>query len=37
MGSFLHFQDCGGFPGWLMDQHSMARKSSPENDANSKE
>ncbi|KAI9322100.1 glycoside hydrolase superfamily [Dichotomocladium elegans] len=29
--------DSGGFPGWLGTMYSMARKSSPENDANSRE
>ncbi|KAI9497041.1 beta galactosidase [Zychaea mexicana] len=29
--------DCGGFPGWLVNQYDMARKSNPENDANSAE
>ncbi|KAI9494124.1 glycoside hydrolase superfamily [Zychaea mexicana] len=29
--------DAGGFPGWLMNMSSVARKSTPENNANSKE
>ncbi|KAI8137253.1 glycoside hydrolase superfamily [Fennellomyces sp. T-0311] len=29
--------DCGGFPSWLMNMQSPARKSNPENDAASKE
>ncbi|KAI8137250.1 glycoside hydrolase superfamily [Fennellomyces sp. T-0311] len=29
--------DCGGFPSWLMDMASPARKSNPENDENCRE